>query len=263
MPASWLFLAMALAACSGPDTKSHEFHPDLGSSLSTDLGHPDLAAGSRMDLAAHDLAAPPDLAGGSASGPQCPAEEGSTRQGAQWVYNESSNGLSGTTTTTLTSVTTSNGALALTATSQYLAGDAKGDSFSSSIVTQFRCDSTGYLLLSQRTDYSDVVSGTAITGWTTDTYSPPLRLMPANLQATTSWSSSGTIASQNSAGTGANTPYSYSYTVGGTSSLTVPAGTFTVITVAETTGTTTSMESYAAHVGFIADSIEQLKSYTP
>jgi hypothetical protein len=242
---------VALAGCSAGGAGTHA---DGGSAPGS--GAQDGSAWSDLGTATSDLAP---------TGPRCPAYVGSTRVGAQWVYSVIDGDTSFTETVVVTAANATASALELTLRTTSIGSDSKGDSYNWTIVTQARCDATGYLAISYRVDNHNVLGGVPDNSWSQWTYSPLLLSMAADLHATPSWSWTGTLSQQNSAGNNTSTAYTYSFTVGNKSSVTVPAGTFDVIpiTTTVTSNTTTSSTTYyAAGVGDVSLTIPSVASYS-
>lgn len=129
----------------------------------------------------------------------------------------------------------------------------------------YRCDASGLSLLEERASATSDFAGTPSTITETRTYTPPRRVLPAQLQIGASWSSTSTLTH---AGTEDGEPFSttslttYTATVLGQSSVTTPAGTFPQTWQVQTDwGTEVATAQWAEDVGYVADTAGHLVSY--
>jgi hypothetical protein len=136
------------------------------------------------------------------------------------------------------------------------------------MVFRSRCTSArGFESLSSRVDYRYFIGGKVTEGWSSTTYNPPYRSLPAELSATPTWRTAGTMSTQSSVGMPSSILFDYSFSTGSRQQLTVPAGSFSAVPITLFTGAASSTSYYAPGVGFLSTAsagyLSELQSYTP
>jgi len=179
-----------------------------------------------------------------------------------WAYNDeaSSNGTDGTWTTTLTTLG-ADGTWSTTTDGEYTFPGV--DRYTSTYTSDGYCDADGVWLTHTRIEYDERVSGTNYSGWSEVTYSSPYLSVPADISEGNVLHVDTTMHVVTSTGGSTDTDVSYTLTVGGGSTVTVPADTFDVMELTYRQGSTTSVSYLAREPGAVSGTSAELVEWNP
>jgi hypothetical protein len=136
------------------------------------------------------------------------------------------------------------------------------DAYSYTTSETWSCDSDGARLHRMRTDWDVTLNGERSTGWSDTTYSGGVLSMPADIQVGDRWNVNWNSSTTSSTGEPSTNSIAASYHAARETTVSPPAGTFTVLAIDYETGGATGTSYSHEDVGHVLSDSWELVSYS-